>query len=69
MTDIEVEEQDKILNTLWLIEFKHLTQGHSFGELSLIRNAPRAATITCASNCSFAVMSKSDYDRVLMKIE
>jgi len=31
----------------------------------LIKNKPRAATIQCIEDCNFAVMSKSDYEKVL----
>jgi CRP-like cAMP-binding protein len=43
--------------------------GHSFGELALINNKPRAATIHCEEGCHFAVMSKKDYKECLIKIE
>jgi CRP-like cAMP-binding protein len=33
----------------------------SFGELALNNNQPRAATITCKTDCHFAVMNKVDY--------
>ena len=46
-----------------------LDVGKSFGELALIKNKPRAATIICRSDCAFAVMDRSDYKKVLGKIE
>jgi len=46
-----------------------LKAGKSFGELALINNKPRAATIRCATECYFAVVSKADYDSLLKKIE
>jgi len=51
------------------IEFTQLKSGKSFGELALIKNKPRAATIRCVEDCHFAVMSKDDYEKVLQKIE
>ena len=40
--------------------------GYSFGELSLINNKPRAATVYVRSNkCIMAVLNKRDYLRVL----
>lgn len=42
--------------------------GKAFGELALITNKPRAATLKCLTNCHFAVISKNVYDRVLKKI-
>lgn len=47
------------------IEFTQLKSGKSFGELALIKNKPRAATIRCVEDCHFAVMSKDDYEKVL----
>eukprot|EP00347_Sterkiella_histriomuscorum_P023290 403335214 len=51
------------------IEFLQLKTGKSFGELALIKNKPRAATIRCVEDCHFAVMSQSDYMKILNKIE
>jgi CRP-like cAMP-binding protein len=46
-----------------------LEDGHSFGEFALINNKPRAASIYCLSNCHFAVLNKSDYKRILQKVD
>lgn len=46
-----------------------LSGGKSFGELALIKNKPRAATIRCLTNCHFAVVDRYDYKKVLGKIE
>ena len=37
----------------------------SFGELALISNKPRAATIRAKSDCHFAVLGKDDYQKIL----
>jgi CRP-like cAMP-binding protein len=50
-------------------EVVQLTMGKSFGELALINNKPRAATIKCLTDCHFAVISKNVYERILKKIE
>lgn len=47
------------------IEAVKLGSGKSFGELALINNKPRAATIKCITPCHFAVMSKADYKKCL----
>ena len=52
-----------------LMEVGDLEIGKSFGELALIKNKPRAATIVCRQNCSFAVMDRNDYKKVLGKLE
>ena len=41
-----------------------LPTGESFGELALISNKPRAATIRAKEDCHFAVLEKSDYQKV-----
>ena len=51
------------------MEVVKLIAGKSFGELALIKNKPRAATIKCLEDCHFAVMSKQDYQKVLQRIE
>ena len=47
------------------VEAVTMKSGKSFGELALIKNKPRAATIKCLENCNFAVMSKYDYQKIL----
>jgi CRP-like cAMP-binding protein len=53
----------------WFIEVVSLGTGQSFGELALINDAPRAATIACHKECYFAVIGRQEYQRVLKKIE
>lgn len=42
--------------------------GDAFGELALLTNKPRAASIYCTLDSHFAVLDKSDYTRILSKI-
>jgi CRP-like cAMP-binding protein len=53
----------------WFIEIKQLRSGDSFGELALIKDANRAATITAIEPCTFAVIDKDAYIRCLGKSE
>ena len=53
----------------WFVEVKTLNAGKSFGELALINNIPRAATISSRSECYFAVVARADYQRVFKKME
>lgn len=46
-------------------EIKILKAGFSFGELALIENKPRAATIICNEECGFAVLDKKNFDLIL----
>ena len=41
-----------------------LPAGASFGELALISNKPRAATIRAKEDWHFAVLEKQDYQKV-----
>eukprot|EP00347_Sterkiella_histriomuscorum_P021256 403334649 len=59
----------KLEQTQYLMEVVQLTAGKSFGELALIKNKPRAATIKCLQPCHFAIMNKTDYQKVLQRIE
>jgi hypothetical protein len=78
--DLAVRKQgkvtDSVINTTefegikeWFIEIKKLHNGDYFGELALLNNAPRAATITTTEPSSFAVIDRVTYKKVLMKIE
>ena len=50
----------------WFKTVATLNAGQSFGELALLKNDQgRAATIACATKCSFATLSRSDYRRVI----
>jgi CRP-like cAMP-binding protein len=51
------------------VEVIQLRTGKSFGEIALIKNKPRQATIQCIEDCHFATMSQSDYEKILVKIE
>jgi CRP-like cAMP-binding protein len=47
------------------IEVASLGAGTSFGELALLRDATRAASIQCVEPSIVAILSKSDYKRIL----
>jgi CRP-like cAMP-binding protein len=65
-----IEEITQFLETVpEFIELQKLGNGKSFGEKALINNSLRAATVVCTRPCHFAVMNKTDYDKVLRKIE
>ena len=56
----ETNEQE-----LELTEVTVLTPGSFFGELALLNDAPRIATIICKEPCSFAVLERSAFKSVL----
>ena len=52
-----------------LHEVKVYTKGDSFGELALIKNQPRAATILCREDTHFAVLERDDFTRIIGKMK
>lgn len=65
---IEETKPDGIIETrteMVLTNVRTLLAGSSFGELALMENKPRAATITCAEGCHFGVLDKSSFDHIL----
>ena len=52
----------------FLVENKTLSEGDTFGELAIISKSPRAATITCVTDCYFAVMNASDYNQFIKRM-
>jgi CRP-like cAMP-binding protein len=46
-----------------------LIAGSSFGELALLEQKPRAASIRCLKVCHFMVLTKKSYNNVIGKIE
>jgi len=45
-----------------IVEFK---QGDSFGELAILNKSKRSATIVCKSECSFAILGRDDFNKIL----
>ena len=41
-------------------EFMRMGKNDAFGELALINDQPRSATIVCTKDCHFAVLSKEN---------
>ena len=39
--------------------------GYSFGELALLKNEGRAATIVCEKDCIFATLDRKEYNRII----
>lgn len=62
------EKKDFLMNEIYELKNKEeeelffeavtLRSGKSFGEIALIKNQPRAASIKTIEECHFAVMSK-----------
>ena len=52
-----------------MVDVAKLKSGGSFGELALINNDVRQATITCVTDCSFAILEKFDYYKILKRMQ
>ncbi|CDW86844.1 cyclic nucleotide-binding domain containing protein [Stylonychia lemnae] len=50
-------------------EISQIQTGQSFGDLALIEQKPRMASIRCMTDTHFAVLSKKDFNKVLGVIE
>ena len=53
----------------YISDVAHLGPGCSFGELSLIYNKPRCATVKVLQRCHLMVLSRSDFEQCLRDIE
>ena len=59
MDDVEsLVDLETLKKMKWFSEIINLSEGNSFGELALINDKPRAASIKCKTECIFAVFSK-----------
>ena len=57
---------NKQLYTLhWFKKVATIPTGGSFGERALIKNEDRAATVVCSEDCSFATLSRIDYNWII----
>ena len=61
-----IKKFDKIM---WYTTAATLVEGQSFGELALLRNSKRAATVQSQTTVELAALSRADYYKVLRKIE
>ena len=52
-----------------MVDVANLDSGKSFGEKALIEEKTRAASIQAITDCTFAVLKKDAYLRVLKKLE
>jgi len=55
----------KLLNELETRFLKHLKEGDFFGEMALIHNAPRAATVVTTAPCTILEINKDAFSKLL----
>ena len=64
------KEYQTYLNMKWFLQVSTFQAGDTFGELALLRDDKRAATVQCLSEkCYFATVDKAGYQKVLKGIE
>jgi hypothetical protein len=64
-----IDKLEEYQQMTWFLDVVKLCSGKSFGELALINDAPRAATIQCVTNCFFATLGRKDYQKILRRKE
>ena len=72
LTQVEkknLEDLEQLEKCQWFIEYSKLVPGNTFGELALLNDDKRKATIVTVTPCSFATLNKEDYKKILGKIE
>lgn len=71
---MEKQPSEKLLTSILelnerYIEVAQLETGKTFGELALIEQKPRMASIRCLEETYFASLNKKDFNKVLGAIE
>lgn len=66
--DEKAKSKGKNKTHLELQEVSVLKAGSYFGELALLNDAPRTATIICKETCNFAVLFRDDFREVFGNI-
>ena len=64
-TEADFDFLDNIGEIEEMNEVKVLKNGDFFGEVALLSNKPRSATVRCETFCCFAVLSRKDYKNIL----
>lgn len=64
-SNIDIGKEENTEDNHDFKEIKILSDGDSFGELALLSNKSRSATVKCKEVSYFAVLSQRDYKRIL----
>ena len=64
---VEIQDKDPIHDTIRNSIVGELGAGSTFGDLALLNNDVRRATIVCKENCEFLKVDKIDFNKILMQ--
>lgn len=64
-----LNQLSKYENYEWFVDVAKLISGDSCGELALMYDEQRNATIKCVTKCYFATLCKHSFNQVLSRIE
>ena len=65
---INLQNLEELKGKNLFLDVASLHTGDSFGELALINDEPRKASIKTLSDCYLAYLDKNDYKKILRKI-
>lgn len=66
---MKIEDHEEKIKPQEIEEVAELSDGATFGEVALINNSKRQASIICHTPCHFAVLDKKDYQDILKGVE
>ena len=64
---VEIQDKDQISGVIRNNIVGELGAGSTFGDLALLNDDRRRATIVCKENCEFLKVDKSDFKKILME--
>ena len=64
-----IEHLNKCKKVEWFVNVLDLDEGKAFGELALLNDGPRAATVKTTRDSNFAILDKRDFKKILERIE
>lgn len=64
--DVEKLFQDGVLKYTF---YKEIKAGDHFGDLGIIRDKPRSATIICKDDCSFGILFSEEFKNIFSVVE
>ena len=72
LSDLDKSRLDEIRmyeSIEWDFETAVLRTGSSFGDVALLSAGTRSVTARCLTNCYFATLDKTSFDKIIWKIQ